>query len=222
MNLFVDIETIPDQRQGAVEAAVALVKAPANYKDADKISAYKLEQAQEAYAKTALDGGRGQIVSIACAIDDMEPVVFSGSDERANLSSFIRYVDKAVNQEGECLNYCLIGHNLLGFDLRFIWQRCVVTGIEPPNFWPINERYNGHRVYDTMIAWSGYGNRISQKNLCAALNIPCFEGDEIEGSQVWAAYQEGRLEDIVKHNVEDVKRLRLIYNRLNFLNRDAF
>jgi len=123
MNLFVDIETIPDQRQGAVEAAVALVKAPANYKDADKISAYKLEQAQEAYAKTALDGGRGQIVSIACAIDDMEPVVFPGSDERANLSSFIRYVDKAVNQEGECLNYCLIGHNLLGFDLFRVRRR---------------------------------------------------------------------------------------------------
>lgn len=222
MNLFLDIETLPDQRPGALESAAALVEAPSNYKDAEKIAAYKAERGQEAYLKTALDGGRGQIVSIACAVDDTEPVAFYGADERSILTAFVRHVDKAVNQEGECLNYCVIGHNLLGFDLRFIWQRCVVNWIEPPNFWPITERYNGHRVYDTMLAWAGYGNRISQKNLCAALNIPCFEGDEIEGSQVWKAYQEGRLLDIVKHNISDVERLKLIYNKLNFLNVDAF
>ena len=46
-----------------------------------------------------------------------------------------------------------IGHNIVSFDLRFLWQRCLVLGIRPPVPLPLEGRDG--IVTDTMIEWAG-------------------------------------------------------------------
>jgi hypothetical protein len=70
-----------------------------------------------------------------------------------------------------------------GFDVRFIWQRAIVLGVTPPSWWPIDARpWDSDRIYDTMTAWAGHGNRIGLDRLCRALGLPGKTG--VDGSQV--------------------------------------
>lgn len=99
------------------------------------------------------------------------------------------------------------------FDVRMIWQRCVVLGVECPDWWPIDfHKYKTDQVIDTMSLWAGFGNRVSLDKLCRALGIP-GKGD-IDGADVWAALKAGRYDDVVDYCGDDVERLRLVYNRL--------
>ncbi|MCG7657164.1 3'-5' exonuclease [Wielerella bovis] len=49
-----------------------------------------------------------------------------------------------------------IGHNLTAFDLRFLWQRAVINKIKPsiPSF----KNMPRDMIFDTMTEWAGYGN----------------------------------------------------------------
>ena len=70
MFIYLDIETIPSQRDDVRGLSWQRVKVPANYKDPQKIEAYKYEHAEEEYRKTALDGGYGELCCIGWAVDD--------------------------------------------------------------------------------------------------------------------------------------------------------
>lgn len=70
-----------------------------------------------------------------------------------------------------------------GFDVRYIWQRAIILGVTPPAWWPVDARpWDTDRVYDTMTAWAGHGNRIGLDRLCKALGITGKTG--VDGSQV--------------------------------------
>jgi DNA polymerase elongation subunit (family B) len=48
----------------------------------------------------------------------------------------------------------LVGHNIIGFDLPFMWKRCMVLGIKPPAWFPRNpSKYSSEMVRDTMLLW---------------------------------------------------------------------
>jgi len=99
------------------------------------------------------------------------------------------------------------------FDIRMIWQRCVVLGVEFPDWWPIDfNKYRTDQVIDTMSLWAGAGNRVSLDKLCRALGI-AGKGD-IDGAGVWAALRAGRYVDVVDYCGDDVERLRQVYQRL--------
>jgi hypothetical protein len=51
-------------------------------------------------------------------------------------------------------------------------------------------------------------------DLCEALGID--SDDDIPGSEVWDAYQDGRHNDIARHCQIDVERVREVYQRLTF------
>ena len=83
-----------------------------------------------------------------------------------------------------------VGHNLVNFDLPFIYRRAVILGIQPPAFLPINPSPFNEYVFDTMLQWAGSKGRISMQNLCEALGIPGKETDgDIDGSKVTDFYQ---------------------------------
>lgn len=105
------------------------------------------------------------------------------------------------------------------FDIRFLFHRAVVLGVRLPWWFPVNARpnhfFNGApAVFDTMTYWAGYGGRIGQDRLCAALGIE--RGDDIPGSEVYDRWLAGDGEAIWNHNKADVERLRAIHRRLTF------
>lgn len=250
LDIVIDIETIPDQREGALEAFIkqeqenfsapsGLTKEQAaadlgmtdageiKYTSKDKMIALWVERFREEKApevagqkwrKTALDGSRGEIAVIGVEyIGHGEPETFYRHLEESEstlLSVFFEDMQSKMqyaNSHGEQLRF--IGHNLEGFDLRFLWQRSVINGIQPPCNLQIS-RYSD-RIYDTMTQWAGFGNRISLDNLCKALNVPTPKTG-IDGSMVWDYVHEGRILEIAEYCRDDVTATRLCFQKMTF------
>ncbi len=213
--LFIDIETIPSQKPGILEELRKTAKPPANMTKPETIAKWREENAEDIWLKTALDGAHGELVVIGWAIDDGPVQSFSrglGEDEAYLLKSFYASLwyelcDNAPPQ--------YVGHNILGFDLRFLYQRSVILGVQPA--FPLNHdtRYNGNGAMDTMLAWAGWGNRVSLSKVCAALNIPVKSGG-IDGSQVWPYVQAGRVAEVADYCREDVEATREVWRRMTF------
>ena len=108
-----------------------------------------------------------------------------------------------------------IGHYISGFDLKFLFQRAVINNIDP-GFDLRQDAKHGSQIYDTMLAWAGYGDKISQDNLCKALGIK-GKPDDIDGSKVWDFVKAGDVEKVAAYNKDDVKKVREIYKRMNFI-----
>jgi len=226
-NLYADIETIPDQDEGALENARELVKVPANYKKPEAIERYRLSNAAEAYEKTALNGLHGEICSIAWALGDGEiqgHIRKSDEPESDVLLLFFESVvhDVRRNGEGAFPRLTWIGHNLIDFDLRFLKQRCIVNGIKPPFLIPADARHASNDVFDTMKAWAGWKGYVKQDALCRALGIESSSEEfnsvdlaEMDGSKVWAAYQRGDYDHILTYNKLDVWKVRELHKRMS-------
>jgi len=98
----------------------------------------------------------------------------------------------------------LIGHNL-SWDLRFIAQRCVVNGVKfSRRILPFDDKPWSDRLIDTMTVWAGNGNRVSLDSLCHALGVKSPKGD-MDGSQVAQYFADGKLDEIIAYNREDVR-----------------
>jgi hypothetical protein len=108
----------------------------------------------------------------------------------------------------------IVGHNIIGFDLPFIYQRCLVNNIAARP--PINlGEYNVRGVFDTMKAWwLGSRNRVGLDDIAWALGIESSKTGEVEGSKVFDLYQAGRLAEIREYNLNDVRVTRKVYERL--------
>ncbi len=217
--LFTDIETIPEQREGALQEYIDNVTAPARYKKQESIDKWIKDEgpaaAVDAWKKTALEGISGQIVSIAWAFDDFPVTGSIDLNEKVVLQTFFDAVyDRARSGEGKFQNITWIGHNIIDFDLRFLFQRSAILGIKPSFPLPTDARHGSQSVYDTMKAWAGFRGYVKQDVLYAALGGEPFENDDMDGSQVWDYVQAGRYEEVLEYNKRDVTKVRHIYERL--------
>lgn len=230
MNIFLDIETIPTQPEEEMKLAIAsTIEAPAKMSKAETIADWhngegkyagvKEAAIEEAYRKTALDGGKGQMVT-ACVSDGSTFCTVSRSDVVGGTHGEIEIIkDLFIHIEGLCVNHgssiapYFIGHNVQ-FDLKFLWQRAVILGVKPSFKLPFGGRHKSD-FYDNMQAWAGFGQRISQDNLAKALGIP-GKPDDIDGSKVWDFVKRGDVECVAEYNKYDVETVIEIYNRINF------
>jgi hypothetical protein len=232
MNIYFDIETIPSQSFAAIELIKAdiekqklSVKAPSNYKDQEKIDAYIKSEVEKldaefdvTYRKTSFDGGLGEICCIGYAIDDNAPVSIYGASESLILLQFYQEIMAQYNPSSQTRPK-FIGHNIVNFDLRFLFQRSVMNNVKPPMMIPFSAKPWDESIFDTMTAWAGHGNRVSLDKLCKIFNIPLKGseiGEEIDGSKVWDFYQAGRIADIARYCEGDVERTRQAYKRMTF------
>ncbi len=108
----------------------------------------------------------------------------------------------------------LVGHNIIGFDLPFIFQRCLANAIQVRPFVNLSE-YNVRGVFDTMHRWwLGAKRNVSLDDIAWALGIESSKTNEVEGSKVFELYQAGKLEQIREYNLNDVRLTRKVYERM--------
>jgi len=167
--------------------------------------------AEEKWRKTSLDGGKGEVISIAWSLGEKIHVKF-----RAQSNSELCLLSDTFSDIREALNGrppFFVGHNI-PFDLKFLFHRSVILGLDPIFKLPFAGRHDSD-YFDNMQAWAGFREFISQDNLCKALGI---EGkpDDITGSNVWDFVKAGDVERVAEYNKDDVDKVIKIYNKINF------
>jgi len=108
-----------------------------------------------------------------------------------------------------------VGHNILDFDLRFIYQRSIIHQIKPSRELPF-ARFRSAPIFDTMHEWSKWGREHASLDLLSrTLSIPSPK-ETLDGSKVYPYYRAGKLADIVNYCKCVVDSLRQVYRRLTF------
>lgn len=219
MKIYLDIETIPTQRDDIKEYVASKVTHPATMSKPETIAKWiaesKPEAVEEAISKTGLDGAFGQVVCVGIAIDT-DPVKSVESLDEAEVLHGLN-AELAQVPVSEWFNTVVIGHNVAEFDVRFLLQRFIVNQI-PPHF--ILRRaasakpWESDKVYDTMVQFAGAKNRISLDKLCIALGLE-GKGD-ITGADVWPMVQAGRLAEVAAYCRDDVIKTRRIHQKMTF------
>lgn len=209
--LFLDIETLPASEESLETLRMLFDK---KHKEFDQ------EKFNEFLEKTNFDGAFGRVLCIGYAVDSDSPQNFyNENNEKETLRQFWEMVS-AISTEPRNPQYPdygvqFIGHNVMDFDLRFIYQRSIVLGVKPS--YEINfARYRSYPVFDTMKEWSKWSNSSAGlEYLALALGIPSPK-DGIDGSQVAEFYKQGKINDILEYCKRDVETTRAVYKRMVF------
>lgn len=182
---------------------------------------------ERCYALGSLSATSGRILSIAVHVGSVpdrltEGVVQPESEEvfgidsdgfeepeKRALMKFLAFMQTFNPEVDE-----LVGHNILGFDLPFIFQRCLVHELKVTQFGSLGD-YRGRGVFDTMHRWwLGARRTVSLDDLAWVLGIESSKTPEVEGSKVFELYQAGNLDVIREYNLRDVRLTREIYKRM--------
>jgi len=209
MDLKIDLETAPYGNIEDVE-----VKVPGNYSKPETIAKYIEENRESEYRKGALHGISGQIVSIAWQ-RQAKPIRAITRDHSLSETELLEQFFAEITDYGKIQypRFKWIGHNLLNFDLRFLKQRCWITGVRPPVHIPADARH-GEWAFDTMLEWAGFRGYVSQDALYRALGGQPYEDDGMDGSMVYDAWLAGEYDKIKAYNIRDIEKLAHNYARL--------
>ena len=182
---------------------------------------------ERCYQLGSLSAASGRILSIAVHKGPIPGLDFGSADQRENehvfgidedgfeqdekrsLLQFLQFMNDFDRESDE-----LVGHNILGFDLPFIFQRCLVHCISAKPIVDLSE-FNVRGVFDTMHHWwLGSKRFVSLDDIAWALGIESSKTSEVEGSKVFDLYQANRLELIREYNLNDVRVTRKVYERM--------
>ena|SRR3990167_27192 len=232
------LEEISADKQAALTADIAAVRPPGNYKKEETIVAWWADEApkivdslkaafkadvEAAYRKTGLDGAFGQICVIGFALDDEAPRTVWSPEwarpecEREVLEDFYSVLTDLIPANHERM-MTVVGHNVASFDLRFLVQRSIVNGVRPHRVIASAAQakpWEADKVFDTMVQWSGIGNRIKLDKLCKVLSIQTPKTG-IDGSQVWDFVKDGHIAEVADYCARDVAATRSVHKRLTF------
>lgn len=207
MKLFFDIETLPaDDAVKDVAIELAIQK---EHKKNGKVKSGPKKR-ENLYRWTSISGDFGRIFCIGYAIDN-QPVEIIKGDEIEILNEWWKAADGAD---------LFIGHNIMDFDLRFIFKRSIVNKIKPAarhlnlSF----ARYRNFPIYDTMREWEKWNTQsfISLDTLAKALGLESSKDGGIDGSKVYDYYLSGKYDEIYEYCKRDVELSRKIYRRMTF------
>lgn len=217
MKLFIDIETIPSQREDYPARVKSKLKPPGSMKKPETIQKWWDNDSEntvnEKVVMSSLDGTYGEILSITWALDNsrVEHLIrdYKTDSESSLLHGFFSNLESDLRSR-KITKW--IGHNTM-FDVKFIFQRSIVNSVIPTVKIPGTAKPWDNCIVDLSQIWSRHGERVSQDNLCYALG---YEGkpSDIDGSKVWEYAQAGRFDEIGAYNIDDVEKLRANYKRI--------
>ena len=183
---------------------------------------------QRAYQRGSLEATSGRILSIAVHVGPIAGLVIDGltqpqtehifgidaeGNEQAEARLLTDFLRLMSDFDVECDE--IVGHNIIEFDLPFIFQRCVTRNIRVRPFVSLSD-YNVRGVIDTMRLWccGDRRGRASLDDIAWALGIESSKTEDVEGSRIFELYQAGRLGEIREYNLNDVRVTRKVYERM--------
>jgi predicted PolB exonuclease-like 3'-5' exonuclease len=213
--LVFDIETVPDvaglRRLHGVDPAVS---------DAD-VAAMAFQLRRQAVGHDFLPLHLQRVIAISCAFSDGETFrVWSlgevDESEGEIIQRFFDGIEKYTPQ--------LVSWNGSGFDLPVLHYRGLIHGVRAPRYWDTGDedrdfRYNNYisryhmRHCDVMDLLALYQSRAVAPldEIAQLLGLPGKLG--MDGSQVWNAFQAGKLADIRNYCETDVVNTYLVFLR---------
>jgi len=223
MKLYFDLETIPTQQQIFIDEIANTITHPKTMSKPETIAAWEKDKKplaiDEAVSKTVFDGGMGEIITFGYAFNDDEPEVIQRNKDISenDLLSSVNdlFNDKCIINNAST-HPVWIGHNICGYDLRYLWKRFIVNGIKPAIKIPFDAKPWASEVYDTMFEWAGTGNdKKSMDFVCKALGLEGKTG--MDGSMVYQAWLDEKYNEIAEYCKHDIEMTRSIYKRINFI-----
>jgi DNA polymerase elongation subunit (family B) len=109
----------------------------------------------------------------------------------------------------------LVGHNILNFDLPFLYKRSIINHVQPTIYLNF-ARYRAQPIFDTMHIWQRWNGAISLDALATALSLTSSKNGGINGSQVYDFYRAGKHREIADYCGRDTILVREIYQRMTF------
>lgn len=199
MKLFFDIETIPASIQ-LRDAAIDSQRSKWRNKDI-------AEDEEALYRASALSGNFGQIFCIGYAVDNEPAQIIKGKE--SEILAIWWKIAKSASK--------FIGHNIINFDIPFIYKRSIINKCSPTQLLPI-KNFETENIYDTDKQWNRwvYQSSIKLHHLAIALGLPSSKEDGIDGSQVYDFYLKGKYQEIYEYCKRDVELTRKVYERMTF------
>lgn len=202
---FIDIETIPSDTMPSLDD----ISAPANYKDPEKIKAYKEANQIEAWKKQALNSMQGRIICAGLFYDGFYNIITDqDNDEHTIIEHCSNSINSFINQIRSPLVF--VGWNISSFDLPWIWRKSIQYNL--PNLRKAIQRDNRSAYIDLMKVWAAdYKDYVSLDSCAKFLGIP---HNTDNGSSVFDWWQKGEIDKIAEHCKTDIQTTVEIYKRI--------
>ncbi len=222
--LCFDIETVPDVSGLRRLIDRDLYPNVAQMSDAEVAEVFMAAR-REKTGHDFLPLHQHRIVAIACLLRAEDGILVRclgqpGDDEAKLLALFYRQIERYTPQ--------IVSWNGSGFDLPVMNYRCLVHGINAARYWDLGDT-------DRDFKWNNYISRYHTRHLdlmdLLALYSPRANAplDELvrlcgfpgklgmDGSQVWAGYQAGKIDEIRDYCETDVANTYLMYCRFQLI-----
>jgi len=213
--LVFDIETIPDT------AGLRRVWGVADDVSDEAVVELASQRRRQATGSDFLPCHLHRVVAISCALRERDSVrVWSlgspGDGERELVKRFFDGVDKYTPQ--------LVTWNGSGFDLPVLHYRAFIHGVVAARYWDLGDddrdfKWNNYisrfhmRHVDLMDLLAGYQNRAFAPldDIAQLCGLPGKLG--MDGSKVWQAWREGKIDAIRDYCETDVANTYLLFQR---------
>ncbi len=217
--LAFDIETAPD-----CDGLRRLLDLDSALSDKD-VAEIAFQRRRTAANHDFLQLHQHRVIAIACALREGDGVrVWSlGTPEDGEADLIRRFFDGVEKYTPQ-----LVSWNGGGFDLPVLHYRSLVHGISAPRYWDQGEderdfKWNNYisryhaRHLDLMDLLALYQprNNVPLDEMAKLIGFPGKLG--MDGSQVWSAYQDGKLREIRSYCETDAANTYLMYLRFQLL-----
>ena len=217
--LVFDIETIPD-----VAGLRALHELDSSVSDAE-VAEMAFQMRRQKTGSDFLQHHLHKVAAISCVLREGDSFrVWTlgdpGEEEGSIIKRFFDGIEKYTPQ--------LVSWNGSGFDLPVLHYRGLIHGVQCPRYWDMGED-------DRDFKWNNYISRYHSRHLDLMDLLAMYTGranaplDELakligfpgklgmDGSKVWEAFQQGRLNEIRDYCETDVVNTYLVFIRFQLM-----
>lgn len=221
--LVFDIETIPD-----IQSIRLLKKLSSDLTDAE-VAEFAFQQRRVQTGHDFMPHHLQKIVAISCCLRWGDKIHIgtlgnSSSHEAEIIGEFFRLINQYTPQ--------LVSWNGGGFDLPVLHYRSLIHGIQAARYWNMGEG-DFHDSKD--FKWNNYISRYHNRHCDLMDLLAMYTGranaplDDLakmcgfvgkigmDGSQVWQAYQDGKINEIRNYCETDVANTYLVFQRFRMI-----